>query len=69
MSKDYNGYENGEKARFGPNRHRGGYEKYNWCCRCTGVWEKSITWCNECNQKLRAKGRYMSRREYEIRQR
>jgi hypothetical protein len=69
MKKDYNGYDNGEKARLGPSFQRGGYEKYNWCSKCYGIWDKTHTWCNECKIRLRGKGRYMSRREYEIRQR
>ena len=71
MSKDYNGYENGELARQGPSYHRGGYEKYNWCGRCNQVWDKTHKRCgnDRCRNILRAKARYYSRRELELRQR
>ena len=66
MSKDYNGYENGEVVRTGPSYQRGGYEKYNWCGRCNKVWDKTHKICGEgCYNRLRFKARYLSRRQRE----
>ena len=47
-------YENGDKLSCGPSYQRGGYAKYNWCGKCTAVWDKTYNRCGVCNSKLRA---------------
>ena len=58
-------YKNGEKSCIGPSKNKGGYGKWNWCCRCTSIWDKTFYQCGECNNRLRFKGRYISRRNKE----
>ena len=65
MSEKFTGYENGEKNSIGPSYQRGGYAKYNWCGKCTAIWDKTHWRCEHCGSKLRAKARYLSRRKRE----
>jgi len=65
MSEKFTGYKNGEKNSIGPSYQKGGYAKYNWCGKCTAIWDKTHWRCGLCHNKLRAKARYVSRRERE----
>jgi len=65
MNKKFTGYENGEKSSIGPSKEYGGYSMWNWCGKCTAVWDKNHWRCELCGSKLRAKSRYISRRKRE----
>ena len=59
-------YSNGDYAKTGPHFRRGCYKLWNWGGKCECVWEKKISWCRKCNSRLRFGGRYISRREKEL---
>ena len=64
---NFTDYKNGHKCRMGPHKNKGGYKRWNWCAKCTAIWDKSYLRCGNCSNKTRARGHYESRRDYERR--
>ena len=60
-------YINGDKSTIGPSKNKGGYTLWNWCCKCTSIWDKTYRRCGHCHNKVREKGRYECRRNNELR--
>jgi len=55
MSEKQKEYKNGMKFSCGPPMRIGAYKKWNWCRRCTSIWEKPMVRCGDCNQVTRSK--------------
>lgn len=51
-------WKNGDKCPVGPRFSSGGYDKWNWCSRCTQIFDKSYNYCPDCRSMLRVKTRW-----------
>ena len=50
-------YKNGMVFSCGPPIRSGGYKNWNWCRRCSSIWQKDQIRCGTCNQVCRAKSK------------
>ena len=58
MTKSNIEWKAGMVYENGPPRRAGGYDKWNWCRRCSTIWEKPINRCGTCNQVTRGKSKH-----------